>query len=196
MKRFLTVAGLVLIAVGLMSQTTDYTFMRNLNQTITGTNTFTATQTFNGIVDQADTASDQAPVPSSSGAYTYYALPAGCVAYKKVASGGPQYYQCGAADLTDGTTGTGAIVKAASPTLSGTVTIGSGSGGKLAGLAALGLLPSTYATLIASYPCASGIEGYNASVTDSNTNTWGATVAGSGSFHVKAYCNGTNWVVD
>jgi hypothetical protein len=43
--------------------------------------------------------------------------------------------------------------------------------------------------------CASAGEGALAVVTDSNTNTWGATVAGSGSNHVLAYCNGTNWTV-
>lgn len=46
------------------------------------------------------------------------------------------------------------------------------------------------------YPaCAGGTEGSFAAVTDSTTNTQGATVTGSGSFHVAAYCNGTNWIV-
>lgn len=43
--------------------------------------------------------------------------------------------------------------------------------------------------------CASGLEGSDASVTDSTTNTWGGTITGSGSDHVKAYCDGTNWTV-
>lgn len=38
-------------------------------------------------------------------------------------------------------------------------------------------------------------EGSTASVSDSTTNTWGAVIAGGGSFHVLAYCDGTNWTV-
>lgn len=43
--------------------------------------------------------------------------------------------------------------------------------------------------------CASKYEGSQNPVTDSTTNTWGATITGSGSNHVLAYCNGTNWTV-
>lgn len=43
--------------------------------------------------------------------------------------------------------------------------------------------------------CAAGTEGMSMSVTDSNTNTWGANVAGSSTNHVLAYCDGTNWTV-
>jgi hypothetical protein len=32
-------------------------------------------------------------------------------------------------------------------------------------------------------------------VTDSSTNTWGATISGGGSNHVLAYYNGSNWTV-
>jgi hypothetical protein len=53
------------------------------------------------------------------------------------------------------------------------------------GAAAFGALPA----------CASGIEGALATVTDSTTATWGATVTGAGSNHVMARCNGTNWTV-
>jgi hypothetical protein len=45
-------------------------------------------------------------------------------------------------------------------------------------------------------PAASStIEGAIAAVTDSNTNTWGATISGGGTNHVLAYCDGTNWTV-
>jgi len=44
--------------------------------------------------------------------------------------------------------------------------------------------------------CNSGEEGSEAAVTDSTTNTWGATITGSGGDHVKAYCDGTNWTVE
>lgn len=54
------------------------------------------------------------------------------------------------------------------------------------------LAPGTYASLAA---CASGTEGTTAAVTDSTTNTWGATISGSGTDHVLAYCDGTNWTV-
>jgi len=43
--------------------------------------------------------------------------------------------------------------------------------------------------------CAGGTEGTEGAVTDSMTNTWGATITGSGSDHVLAYCDGTNWTV-
>jgi hypothetical protein len=43
--------------------------------------------------------------------------------------------------------------------------------------------------------CTSGNEGTMAPVTDSTTNTWGATITGSGSDHVLAYCDGTQWSV-
>lgn len=43
--------------------------------------------------------------------------------------------------------------------------------------------------------CTSGVEGTQAPVTDSTTNTWGATITGSGSDHVLAYCDGSVWSV-
>jgi hypothetical protein len=43
--------------------------------------------------------------------------------------------------------------------------------------------------------CNSGNEGTTAAVIDSTTNTWGATITGTGGNHVLAYCNGTNWTV-
>lgn len=43
--------------------------------------------------------------------------------------------------------------------------------------------------------CAAGTEGHFFAVTDSNTVTWGATVAGSSTNHILAYCDGTNWTV-
>ena len=55
------------------------------------------------------------------------------------------------------------------------------------------LLPVTFATLAV---CGSTTEGTIAAVTDASTSTWGATIAGSGTNHVKAYCNGAKWIVD
>jgi len=43
--------------------------------------------------------------------------------------------------------------------------------------------------------CASGLGGSIATVTDSATNTWGATITGSGSDQVLAYCDGSAWTV-
>ncbi len=43
--------------------------------------------------------------------------------------------------------------------------------------------------------CVAGLEGTMAAVTDSTTITFGATITGSGSNHVLAYCDGTNWTV-
>jgi hypothetical protein len=43
--------------------------------------------------------------------------------------------------------------------------------------------------------CVSNIMGAIKTVSDSTTNTWGATIAGGGSDAVLAFCNGTNWTV-
>jgi hypothetical protein len=53
------------------------------------------------------------------------------------------------------------------------------------GLQAFAVLPA----------CVAGLEGSNAGVTDSNTTTWGATVANGGANHILTRCNGTNWTV-
>lgn len=42
---------------------------------------------------------------------------------------------------------------------------------------------------------ATPVEGMMVAVTDSTTATWGATITGTGSNHVLAYYNGTNWTV-
>lgn len=51
------------------------------------------------------------------------------------------------------------------------------------------LVPTAFASL----PTAT--EGMVAAVTDSNTNTWGATIAGGGANNVLAFYNGSNWTV-
>lgn len=43
--------------------------------------------------------------------------------------------------------------------------------------------------------CNSGNEGSIQAITDSTVNTWGSTIAGSGTNHVLGYCDGTNWTV-
>jgi hypothetical protein len=58
----------------------------------------------------------------------------------------------------------------------------------------LGLKPSNVSPNLPT--CSAGLEGWHASVNNSNTATYGATIAGGGSNHVPVYCNGTNWVVD
>lgn len=55
------------------------------------------------------------------------------------------------------------------------------------------ITPTTFSSLPT---CGSSNEGLTRSVTDSTTNTFYATVTGGGTNHIKAYCNGTNWVVD
>lgn len=52
--------------------------------------------------------------------------------------------------------------------------------------------PNTYASLPV---CSASTEGSMRAVTDSNTVTWGATVAGGSTNHVLAYCDGTAWTV-
>jgi hypothetical protein len=50
------------------------------------------------------------------------------------------------------------------------------------------------ATFSAAGSC-SGAEGVLTAITDSTTNTWGATVTGGGANHILMYCDGTNWTV-
>jgi len=52
--------------------------------------------------------------------------------------------------------------------------------------------PQTFAGLAT---CNSTSDGSVASVTDSTTNSFGAVIAGGGSLHVQAYCNGSQWTV-
>lgn len=42
--------------------------------------------------------------------------------------------------------------------------------------------------------CNAGTEGSSVPITNSNTNTPGATISGTGTNHGYAHCNGTNWV--
>jgi hypothetical protein len=64
--------------------------------------------------------------------------------------------------------------------------------GTVAGTIAESFLPTIFGHLAS---CASGLQGNYAFVTDSTTNTNGATITGSGSNAVSAVCNGSNWVV-
>lgn len=43
--------------------------------------------------------------------------------------------------------------------------------------------------------CSADTEGNSIPVTDATLNTFGSTVAGGGTNHVNAYCDGTNWTV-
>lgn len=52
--------------------------------------------------------------------------------------------------------------------------------------------PVNFSSLTA---CSSALEGRTATVKNSSTATWGATITGGGSSHVLAYCDGTNWTV-
>jgi hypothetical protein len=52
--------------------------------------------------------------------------------------------------------------------------------------------PQPFANLAA---CSTTTEGQFATVQDSTTNTWGATISGSGSDVVLAFCDGSNWTV-
>jgi hypothetical protein len=68
-----------------------------------------------------------------------------------------------------------------------------GGTGTLRSLRLLGTAINIVPVATASLPTCT--EGSIKPVTDSNTNTWGATIAGGGSNHVLAYCDGTNWTV-
>jgi hypothetical protein len=53
-------------------------------------------------------------------------------------------------------------------------------------------MPEVFADLPA---CAAATEGAFAAISDSTTNSLGATITGSGTNHVLGYCNKTNWIV-
>ena len=54
----------------------------------------------------------------------------------------------------------------------------------------------TSATTFATLPACNGTnEGMMRAITDSATATWGATITGSSTNHVLAYCDGTGWTV-
>lgn len=53
-------------------------------------------------------------------------------------------------------------------------------------------IPVPFSMLPAASPT---LEGVTRPVSDSNTAVWGAVIAGGGSNHVLAYCNGTAWTV-
>jgi hypothetical protein len=57
---------------------------------------------------------------------------------------------------------------------------------------ALRTSPNLFATLPS---CSSSTEGWQRAVSDSTTNTWGATITGGGADHVLAYCDGSAWTV-
>lgn len=86
--------------------------------------------------------------------------------------------------------GSASRVAAAWVTASGSLSIGSSK--VESGAGTVNLKAQTFASLTA---CVAGIEGTMAAVTDSSTATWGATVTGSSTNHVLAYCDGTNWTV-
>ncbi len=103
--------------------------------------------------------------------------------------------------ITAGTaTGTGSVVLSLAPVIANPVITSflnsnhdhsnAANGGLIANTAFAGPVP--FASLP---PCSSTIEGSRAAVSDSTTNTWGATVSGGGSNHILAYCDGTNWTV-
>lgn len=47
----------------------------------------------------------------------------------------------------------------------------------------------------ATYTCSPALVGAYVTITDSNTVTWGANIAGGGTNRVFAFCNGSNWTV-
>jgi hypothetical protein len=77
--------------------------------------------------------------------------------------------------------------------LGGNQYVDSGEGGEFGTAAPYGSSFPTTFTLLPT--CDAGGEGQRNMVTDSNTATWGANVAGSGANRVLAYCNGTNWTL-
>jgi hypothetical protein len=65
-----------------------------------------------------------------------------------------------------------------------------------AGPATIQFTAGTYSALNTAYPCSGTTEGMHATVSDSTTNTWGASITGGGSDVVGAFCDGTAWTVE
>jgi hypothetical protein len=56
---------------------------------------------------------------------------------------------------------------------------------------------ASVATAAATLPaCSAQTEGSLYAVIDSTANTFGSPISGGGPYHVKAYCNGSNWIVN
>lgn len=53
--------------------------------------------------------------------------------------------------------------------------------------------PHSFGT--APLPCNASVEGWMVAVADSKVDTWGIAVQGGGTFHILAYCDGTQWTV-
>lgn len=103
---------------------------------------------------------------------------------------------------------TGAVNFSSNPVIFDSSSVGGGSGAfqpPLTTLAGLSGLNSTYAwatylrsnpQVFANLPSCTGVTaGLEATVTDSNTTTWGANIAGSSTNTVLAFCDGSNWTV-
>lgn len=58
------------------------------------------------------------------------------------------------------------------------------------------LTPGTLAQLVAKWgACAGGTQGVHGDISDSTTQTWGATVTGGGALFASIVCDGSNWTV-
>lgn len=78
----------------------------------------------------------------------------------------------------------------------GTVSVPMPGGGTASGTRInLGTFADPVGIAYASLPAASAAKGRFEHVSDSNTKTQGATVAGGGTYFVLAWSNGTNWIV-
>jgi len=75
------------------------------------------------------------------------------------------------------------------------ISITSGASGVVTLGSVLRLPRYTVSALTSAITCNSGAEGVLASVTDANSATFNAALAGGGANRVMAYCNGTGWVV-
>lgn len=74
--------------------------------------------------------------------------------------------------------------------------VGGGGGSWGIALQLSGQAPFPGAVNFSTLPtCNAATEGAHRAVKDSSTTTWGATITGSSSGHVQAYCDGTNWTV-
>ena len=138
-----------------------------------------------GLGVPAGTQGNSASVASGFGMY------AGGSKVINLAPGGIELATSGGTWLADSNSGTLMVgttagasdgkVRAASAAVSGTLT---------AGVARLN--PQLFANLPA---CTGGSEGSISAVIDATSNAWGSVIAGGGSNHVMAYCDGVQWTV-
>jgi hypothetical protein len=153
--------------------TAGYSFFGSFNSNVVASSGQANLNSF-ALVLYADTASD-----GFLNAQGMRLVVGNAVGTQNALAGGPITLKAGDGNLGTNTNG-GAIVLQ--------------PGGNAGGTGSNGYVLLGSPVLFASLPaCSAALEGAARPVSDSTTVTYNATVTGSGTNHILAYCNGTNW---